>query len=148
MRITQEADYALRICAMLTMAEYPVASSVLSKELCVSPKFTSKILRELLLAGLVNSSRGINGGFTLAKSPQRITLRTVIEAIDGPIAVRHCLTDEHNCNYQKDKSKCRFHAVFQELNGIIISRLDLLTLKDMTDAEISVSDLAESLYKF
>ena len=81
MRITQEADYALRICAML--------------------------------AGLVHSSRGINGGFTLEKESKDISLRMVIEAIDGPVAIRHCLIDEHSCNYQQDKSKCRFHVVFR-----------------------------------
>lgn len=148
MRITQEADYALRICAMLTQSNQPVSSTMLSKELCVTPKFTSKILRELMLAGLVHSSRGINGGFTLEREAESITLRMVIEAIDGPVAIRHCLIDEHSCNYQQDKSKCRFHVVFQELNSIITSRLDILTLADIVDTRISVERLIESLHKF
>lgn len=148
MRITQEADYALRICAMLAQTEEKVASTLLSKELCITPKFTSKILRELMLADLVHSSRGINGGFNLEKEPKDITLRMIIEAIDGPVAIRHCLVDEHNCNYQQDKSKCRFHIIFQELNSIITSRLDMLTLADMVDDHIQINELMEELHKF
>lgn len=148
MRITQEADYALRICAMLAQTEGLVASTLLSKELCITPKFTSKILRELMLAGIVHSTRGINGGFTLGMEPANITLRRIIEAIDGPIAIRHCLMSEHNCSYQQDKNKCRFHVIFQELNSIITSRLDILTLADMIDSHIPANELVESLYKF
>lgn len=148
MRITQEADYALRICSMLTQSNQPVPSTILSKELCITPKFTSKILRELMLAGLVHSSRGINGGFTLEREAEGITLRMIIEAIDGPIAIRHCLVDEHSCNYQQDKSKCRFHVVFQELNSIIISRLDMLTLADMVDNHVQIKELIECMHKF
>lgn len=148
MRITQEADYAIRICAMLTRGNQPVSSTMLSKELAITPKFTSKILRELTLANLVHSIRGINGGFTLEREAKSITLRMIIEAIDGPITIRHCLVDEHNCSYQQDKSKCRFHVVFEELNSIIKSRLDILTLADMVDSQVSINELVDNLSKF
>ena len=148
MRITQEADYALRICAMLARCEQPVATPRISAELFIPPRFASKILRELMLAGLVKSTRGINGGFSLAKNASTISLRQIIESIDGKIAIRHCLMDDHNCNFQKDKSKCRFHCVFEELNNMIVSRLELLTLSDMVDAEIPVSELMDRLYRF
>lgn len=146
MRITQEADYALRICAALAQAEHPVATPQLSADLCIPPRFASKILRELMLTELVKSTRGVNGGFTLAKAADTVTLRMIIEAVDGEIAIRHCLMCDHNCNYQKDKSKCRFHRVFEELNKILRNRLDMLTLAHMIDAEIPVKELIDRLY--
>ncbi len=147
MRITQEADYALRICAALAQSEHPVATTQLSAELCIPPRFASKILRELMLGELVKSTRGVNGGFALAKTAGTVTLRMIIEAIDGKIAIRHCLMSECNCSYQRNKSKCRFHLVFEELNNIIKSRLDLLTLAHMIDTDIPTNELIDRLYK-
>lgn len=148
MRITQEADYALRICAALAQAERPVATSALAEELCIPNRFAAKTLRELMLAELVHSARGASGGFTLAKPAEAITLRMVIEAIDGAIAIRHCLMGEHTCSYRKDKDKCRFHRVFEELNSIIASRLDMLTLRDMVSASVDVDRLTEQLHRY
>ena len=146
MRITQEADYAIRICAELAQAQGTVGSPQLSEKLYIPPRFTSKILRKLMLAGLVKSIRGINGGFILAVKPATVTLRRIIEAIDGVIAIRHCLLSEHNCNYQENKQKCRFHCVFEELNSIIASRLEMLTLSDMTDVSIPIEEIIKRLH--
>ena len=148
MRITQEADYALRICALLAQADIPVGAPQLAAELSVPSRFTSKILRKLMLAGVVSSTRGVNGGFSLKLSAKELTLKRVIEAVDGVIAIRHCLVPEHNCGYQPKKSSCRFHRVFEELNTIITSRLDLLSVADMVDADIPIGELTERLYKF
>ena len=141
MRITQEADYAIRICATLAQTKHAVGSPQLSEQLSIPTRFTSKILRKLLLAGLVKSIRGVNGGFTFAVEPETVTLRCIIETIDGPIAIRHCLLDEYNCSYQKDKGKCRFHCMFEELNRIIMSRLEMFTLADMIDVGLSAHEM-------
>ena len=148
MRITMEADYALRISAFLAQSGQPVGAPHLSEALGIPPSFTSKILRKLLLAGLTQSTRGVGGGFTLAVDAKEVTLRQVIEAIDGAVAIRHCLDEGQTCSFQRDKTKCRFHRVFGELNGIIKSRLELLTIADMVDADIPVEELTERLYKF
>lgn len=148
MRITQEADYALRICVQLAQTEFPVGAPQLSSDLSVPLRFTSKILRKLMLAGVVSSTRGVNGGFSLKKTANELSLRRVIEAVDGAIAIRHCLAQRHNCSFQPEKSKCRFHRVFEELNGIITSRLELLSVADMVNPDIPVTELTERLYKF
>ena len=146
MRITQEADYAIRICAALAKTKGIVGAPSLSEELGIPSRFASKILRKLMLAGLVKSVRGVGGGFTLAKEPGDISLRSIIEAIDGAIAIRHCLLSEHVCSYQGNKSKCRFHSVFEELNGIIVSRLEMLTLSDMVDESIPIGEIVKRLH--
>ncbi len=148
MRITQEADYALRISAYLAQADMPIGAPHLSEELGIPLSFTSKILRKLLLAGLVQSTRGVGGGFSLAKEAKEVTLRQVIEAIDGAVAIRHCLDEGHSCSYQPNKSRCRFHRVFEELNGIIRGRLELFSIADMVNAAIPIEELTERLYKF
>ena len=146
MRITQEADYAIRICAFLAKEKAAVGAPKLSEALGIPHSFTSKILRKLMLASLVSSVRGAGGGFTLSADPKSLTLRTVIETIDGPIAIRHCLSAEHVCSRKESKGSCRFHIIFEELNRMITSRLDMLTLADMTDESIPVSELIGRLH--
>ncbi len=145
MRITQEADYAIRICAALAQTKNAVGAPHISEKINIPPSFTSKILRKLMLAGLVKSTRGINGGFSLLPSPKDITLLQIIETIDGVTAIRHCLLGEHKCTAHENKEKCRFHHVFEELNQIIISRLNIITLADMIDESIPISQIISSL---
>jgi len=148
MRITQEADYALRISTALSGADRPIGAPQLSNDLRIPQRFTSKILRKLLLAGLVLSTRGANGGFTLAENADNITLLQIIEAVDGETAIRHCLTEEHVCDFQPNKACCKYHRVFEELNRIITSRLNRLTIADMTNPQISACELTKRLYQF
>lgn len=145
MRITQEADYALRICAFLSKSEKPVGAPQLSEELCIPERFTSKILRRLMLSGLTTSSRGAYGGFSLSIPARDLSLLRVIEAIDGPIAIRHCLDDGHICTYSENKDTCRFHCVFEELNRMLRSRLDMLSIEDITSNALPVSTLLERI---
>jgi len=148
MRITQEADYALRICAVLAQTSSPVGAPALSADLNLPPRFTSKILRKLSLAGIVVSTRGVSGGFSLAVDPELLTLKKVIESIDGTVEIRHCLNNDHDCAYQHNKNECRFHNVFEKLNTIITTRLDMLTIADMTDPAIPIAELTNRLNKF
>lgn len=148
MRITQEADYAIRLCSALAREDRPIGAPHLSEALCIPQRSTSKILRMLTRAGIVGAARGAVGGFFLTMAPETVSLLMIIEAIDGPIAIRHCLSPEHTCSYRSNKTECRFHKIFEELNRLIRSRLDMLTIEDITDSELPVSGLLEKLYNF
>ena len=145
MKITQEADYALRICSALAKEE-SASSPQLAAALCIPPRFILKVLHKLSDAGIVRSTRGSGGGFSLAESADTITLRQIIEAVDGSIAIRHCLLN-NDCNFQNNKNKCRFHAVFETVNSIIISRLDSLTISDIVNEDLQTEELVKRLYK-
>lgn len=147
MRITQEADYALRMCSALAQSDAPMGAPKLSQMLSIPTASTSKVLRKLMLSCIVKSTRGANGGFSLEKSPDTITLRQVIEAVDGKIAIRHCIEECHICNFQNNKNECRFHCVFEQLNTLIQSRLDSLSIGDMVNLEIPVEELTTRLLK-
>ena len=147
MRITQEADYALRMCSALAQSDAPMGAPKLSQMLSIPTASTSKVLRKLMLSGIVKSTRGANGGFSLEKSPDTITLRQVIEAVDGKIAIRHCLEECHICNFQSNKNECRFHCVFEQLNSLIQSRLDSLSIGDMVNLKIPVEELTTRFLK-
>ncbi len=147
MRITQEADYALRITSLLSGRDSPIGAPELAEKVKVPTRFAMKLLRKLSLQGLVKSTRGASGGYSLAVSADQLTVRQVIEAIDGKIEISKCLSDCHTCLNNPDKSVCRFHNVFAYLNEELTSRLDMLSIAQMTDKELSIEHLIGMLNK-
>ncbi len=145
MRITQEADYALRITSVLAVSEVPVGAQQIATEVHIPARFAMKILRKLMLKGLVKATRGATGGYSLAQSAKDISILQVVEAIDGKIEVRHCLDGGHICTYNSDKSLCRFHNVFCELNAQITQKLSSLNIADMVDPSISMETLINKI---
>ncbi len=145
MRITQEADYALRIVSLLAGGDIPVGAPQVAEAVGVPSRFAMKILRKLSLGGVVRSTRGVAGGYSLALPPEDISIRRIIETIDGEIAIRHCLLSDHVCSRNADKGACRFHHVFAELNGIIGERLSRLSIGDMVNERIPINELVNKL---
>ena len=101
MTITREADYALRIVFALSEENAKIDANSLSEKIGVTLRFTLKILRKLLLAGIVRSFKGANGGYMLAKSPAEISMYDVITAIDGDMAVNRCTAAEYECRLNR-----------------------------------------------
>ncbi len=145
MKITQEADYALRMMCRLAeecAAGNPVVSAaVLADGVAVPTRFGLKILHKLSLSGLVSTSRGVSGGYSLSVPPEDLTMRRVIEAVDGPIALNRCVCDTYDCRNNPDKNACRLHHVFETLNAQVVERLDRLTLAMLTDSHVGLGDI-------
>lgn len=87
MKLTSGFEQAVCIIALLSTQdrEIPVTSHSINKLLQVSPTYLKKLFRKLVVADLVKSVSGNSGGFTLAKSPEDISLRDIVEALEGPI---------------------------------------------------------------
>lgn len=146
MKITQEADYALRIMCLLAgqPAEgQPLGAPALAEEVAIPGGFATKILRKLSLAGLVKAGRGATGGYRIAVDANTLTVKDVIEVIDGPIGISKCLSASHQCLNNPDKSCCRFHHVFGSLNRMLTERMDRLTIAMMADFDVPLERLLE-----
>ena len=145
MKITQEADYALRMMCLLAKqaaAGVPtVGAAILAEGVAVPNRFGLKILQKLSQSGMVKTSRGATGGYSLNTDPATLTVRQVIEAIDGPIEINRCLSDAHQCLNNPNKDCCRLHHVFEELNRHITERLDRLTVATVVDERVGLEDL-------
>ena len=129
MRITQEADYALRIVALLASHDSLVDANTIADEAGITQRFALKILRKLAIGDVVVSQKGANGGYRLAKSSEEITLKEIIELIDGEIAISKCLSEEHICSKQGiNKSACKIHLIFDAINRDLVERLDKITI--------------------
>ena len=89
MRVSAKTDYALRAAVELAAAHgdgMPVKGERLATSQAIPLRFLENILLQLRHAGIVESRRGADGGYKLARAPEEITLADVIRAIDGPLA--------------------------------------------------------------
>ena len=133
MRITLESDYALRIVTALAEKNERVDAKTLSEQTSVTPRFTLKILHKLAVGNIVNSYKGAGGGYVLAVSPTELTLKTIIELIDGPIAIARCIESEGGCALNHDKAACTYHHIFDYLSLDLAQKLNKITIQDVID---------------
>ena len=138
MRITLESDYALRILSALAKYENVIDAKALSEETSVTPRFTLKILHKLVGGNLVSSFKGVGGGYKLKISPDKISLKTVIELIDGPIAIVRCLDNHECCSLNNDKTACDFHHIFDKISFDLASKLGNITIADVINKTYKV----------
>lgn len=130
MKITQEADYALRVVLFLGKHNEVdrVEAKVIAEQEAVPLRFLLKLLSKLNKAGITKSYRGVNGGYALAKEPEAINLRQVIEAIDGPIYVNRCLLEPEACSAKKG-SHCTIHHTLDRIRDRLVDDLENTNFK-------------------
>ncbi len=130
MRISTRSRYGIRL--MIEIAEKFGKGNVLLKEVAesqdISEKYLSQIVIPLRRAGLIIGSRGIHGGYTLAKPPGEITVKEVIEVLEGDLAVIDCITNSRLC---EKSGKCASIELWNMLSKNITDFLNSLTLNDL-----------------
>ena len=138
MRITLESDYALRILGALAVHDGRVDAKTLSDEISVTQRFTLKILHKLVSSGYVKSYKGVRGGYQLNIPPEKITLKAVIELIDGPIAISRCLESSEACSLNPDKTACIYHHIFDTISLDVARKLAGITIADVLSKKYTI----------
>ena len=130
MQLTRSGEYALR--GLIFLAKQPADKLALLSEISkvqnIPATYLAKIFQRLSKVGLLRSIRGLNGGFALGKPAQKITMREVIEALEGPIALNRCLLREGECNEEKG---CSLHQVLREAQERLLDILNRTTMEDL-----------------
>ncbi|WP_271629233.1 RrF2 family transcriptional regulator [Caldicellulosiruptor sp. DIB 104C] len=115
MRLTQASDYALRIVLHLSKKKgMVVEADTISEEEKIPKRFLLKICRDLIKAGIIESARGKNGGYVLAKNPEDITMKDVILAVEGTLALNRCQIDPSACS-KRATGYCAVHKAFSSV---------------------------------
>jgi len=122
--------------AVIFLAQQPKDSIVLKKDICrtqeVTPAFLTKIFQPLIKAGIVNSQRGVGGGFLLAKDPSEINMLDILEAEEGKLKLNHCLVDTDFC--QRD-AYCAAHEVWYNAQHEMAEVLKRYSIADLVRRE-------------
>lgn len=133
MKFSRETDYAIR--CLLFMARDPLrifSVGEISGAREIPSSFLAKILQKLAKAGITSSARGAQGGFRLVANPDRISLLSVIEALEGPLALNDCLVDGRSCQLL---DRCSAHAAWKDIRGEITGVMRRYTLRHLLDRE-------------
>jgi Rrf2 family protein len=122
MQITRQADYAIRAVLYISKLgeNQRAATSHIAQQQHIPPSFLAKIISQLSIAGLLQTSRGARGGVMLAKQPEEITLLDVVESIDGPIALNECVNEENGCSFGDD---CPLRPIWCDAQEDLVNRL-------------------------
>ncbi|MEN8907573.1 MAG: Rrf2 family transcriptional regulator [Clostridiales bacterium] len=137
MRITQEGDYALRVVLYLCKENMnePKKSKIISEHEKIPLRFLLKLFRKLNKAGIIKSFRGAEGGYSIAKSPDKITLKDIIEAIDGPIFINRCIYDADFCNLNRTNT-CDIHHALLKIQKRLVEDLENITIDNVIKGEV------------
>ncbi|MEA3372234.1 MAG: Rrf2 family transcriptional regulator [Campylobacterota bacterium] len=133
MLMTRASEYALLSLIVIAKAEKPLDAESLASELDISKSFLAKILQSMARQGILNSYKGVNGGFALAKDSHEITVHEIMCAAEGKNpAVFDCAASEKNCPSDKAMS-CHIWPFLNRLQGKIDNFLDSLSLSDILE---------------
>ncbi len=131
-RITRLTDYGIVLLSRFAGAEQGAVLSAreLSSETGVPLPTTSKILKTLTRAGLLTSHRGTQGGYSLARPPEEVTVSDVIGALEGPIALTDCSGEaDGTCDIELT---CPVRTNWQRITDAIREALEAIPLTEMT----------------
>ena len=129
LRISRLTDYATVVMTCLAASPDEVLSAVQIAE-CTRLELptVSKLLKQLGRAGLVESFRGVNGGYRLARPATDINLAEIVEALEGPLGMTECSIAAGQCDFE---SHCSVRGNWQRINQTVGSALQAMSLADM-----------------
>ena len=142
LRISRLTDYATVILASLAgEPERVQTATALAEHTKIASPTVSKLLKQLQRANLVTSTRGLHGGYQLARPAAQITAADILDALEGPVALTDCAAGHGNCGIEHS---CRVGRVWQRLNQAIRQSLNEVTLAQLAgidSAQVRLSAL-------
>jgi Rrf2 family protein len=146
MQFSQKCQYALRATFELARrgGESPVKVAEIAASQAIPPRFLEVILNQLKRGGFLNSWRGASGGYSLARSPNELTIGEIIRFVEGPIAPVTCMTgrSDDKCPLYGD---CVFLDVWTSALDAMVAVFDHTTLQDLVDRQ-SQKSVCEPTY--
>jgi len=130
LRLSKKADYALMAVKHLALRADTAAASAreIAEQYNIPVELMAKVLQRLARKGLLVSQQGTRGGYQLARPATVISVADVIQAVDGPLAVTACSTDEDNC---EQYSKCNIRDPLWKIKDRIFQALATCTVFEM-----------------
>jgi FeS assembly SUF system regulator len=128
LRISKLTDYAILMMVELTRDGEMLSAHSLAERIRVEVPTASKVLKLLVGGGLLDSFRGVNGGYRVNRRAGDISVAEVIAAIEGPIAMTECSIEEGLCS-QEDS--CELRGNWQRISLAVADALQQVTLAEM-----------------
>jgi len=136
MKLSLRGEYALRALLVLGLnyEQGVVRIQTISEQQNIPKRFLEQILNDLKSAGMVQSRRGVAGGYRLAKRPEQISLASVVRHVEGALAPVSCVSERF---YEKcscpDESRCAIRAVMKEVRDAVVKVAERVTLAELCE---------------
>lgn len=132
MRLSTRSRYGVRMMFEFALKYNggPVYLKDVSKLQGISFKYLSKLVIPLKSAGLLHSVRGAHGGYMLAMHPKDITIKRIVEILEGDVSLVECTENPKACKRYAD---CVARLIWKKADDAIMNVLDGIALKDMID---------------
>lgn len=153
MKLSVRGEYALRALLVLGR-DYVEDDSVvriqeISRKQNIPKRFLEQILNDLKSAHIVESRRGVAGGYRLRRSPEKITLAEIIRHVEGPLAPVSCVSEKF---YEKcscpDESRCAIRSIMKEVRDGIVKVLESTTLAHLAERALKLDQQPLSALDF
>jgi Rrf2 family protein len=136
MKLSVRGEYALRALLVLGVNydQSVVRIQTISEQQNIPKRFLEQILNDLKTAGVVESRRGVAGGYRLARRPEEITLAVIIRHIEGALAPVSCVSESY---YEKctcpDESRCAIRSVMKEVREAVVKIVERTTIAELCE---------------
>jgi Rrf2 family protein len=138
LRLSKKADYAL--IAMKHLAQKAGAPSTSAREIAeqydIPIELLAKVLQRLVRTGLLASTQGTRGGYTLSRAAKSISVADVIQAIDGPFTITACSTENNGCDQY---GKCSIRDPLWQIRERIVATLGTVTIAEMASDNVAAA---------
>lgn len=136
MKLSVRGEYALRALLVLGLnyGDHVVRIQTISDDQKIPKRFLEQILNDLKSAGIVESKRGLAGGYRLARHPRDITLAAVVRHIEGALAPVSCVSERY---YEKcscpDETRCPIRNVMKEVREAVVKIVERVTVAELCE---------------
>jgi len=129
LRMGKLTDYGIVLMSFLaTHAREQHSAHAIADAVKVPLPTVRKVLKSLSHGGLLQSERGVAGGYSLSRSADQISVAEIITAIEGPIALTECVSSESHC---EQETHCAVQTNWARINNAVFHALDEVKLSDM-----------------
>ena len=145
MRVSTKGRYGLRILLDVAAHEQlgPVALRDISRRQGISQKYLWQVINPLKVAGLLRATRGAHGGYVLAKPPKLISIRDIVDILEGPVSVVGCVQSPNTC---ERSATCTARVAWSEVENKIKDAMESITLQHLLEKQAQQA-LADSSYE-
>ncbi|MFZ2330512.1 MAG: Rrf2 family transcriptional regulator [Atribacterota bacterium] len=143
MKLSTRSRYGTRLMLKLALnyQKGPISLKDIAQQEEISEKYLSQLVIPLRASGLIYSLRGSQGGYQLSKSPSQISIKDIVQALEGNISPVECVKNPSICSKADD---CSVRDIWGNLYKKIHETLDSVSLKDLLESKELKEELVET----
>jgi len=138
MRVTAKGEYATQAVLHLSL-QYPEVVTIheIAQRHHIPLKYLEQILLELKRGGILESRRGVRGGYTLARPPEEISVGAVLRVVDGAFAESSCVHNESLGGVCVEGDSCGLKQIWKDVQGAVEKNLFATTFEEVRKRTLS-----------